>query len=175
MLTTQGKNPLEKCKVDGKQVTKSYDKDMKGYIFTMGQTSKISMPSDENKLGLGLTQQFVVFQIYLSVGQHLHIELAITDSQGLKRRIIFHDGAKEIVTNPLHARVPVNPFFRNVWLNLSIDLFAFNSFCFKGVTMRSLDQIILAGPCKFRRIYTMLNPLMDSELDTNPELEACLA
>jgi hypothetical protein len=36
VLTTQGKNPLEKCKVDGKQVTKSYDKEMKGYIFTMG-------------------------------------------------------------------------------------------------------------------------------------------
>lgn len=98
----------------------------------------------------------------------------MTDSQGLKRRIIFHDGAKEIVTNPLHARVPVTPFFRNVWLNLSIDVFAFNSFCFKGVTMRSLDQIILGGPCKFRRIYTMQNPILDSQLDSSPDLEACL-
>ena len=40
--------------------------------------------------------------------------------------------------------------------------------------MRSVDQIILAGPCKFRRIFTMLNPVFDSELDINPELEQCL-
>lgn len=41
--------------------------------------------------------------------------------------------------------------------------------------MRSLDQIILAGPSKFRRIFTMMNPIMDTELDTSPELEQCLA
>lgn len=55
VLTTQGKNPLEKCKVDGKSVAKVYDKEMKGYIFTMGATSKISLPADDCKLGLGLT------------------------------------------------------------------------------------------------------------------------
>ena len=69
----------------------------------------------------------------------MHIEIALTDAQNIKRRIIFHDGAKDIVTNPLHARIPITSFGRNKWLNLSIDLFAFNSVCFKGITMRSVD------------------------------------
>ena len=55
MLSITGKNPLEKCKLDGKQVTKVYEKEMKGFIFVMGQNSKVSLPSDDNKLGLGLT------------------------------------------------------------------------------------------------------------------------
>ena len=129
----------------------------------------MTLPPDDNKIGLALVQQFLVFQIFLTPGQNLHIEIAVTDSQNVKRRIIFHDGAKEIVSNPLHARIPVNQFARNMWINLSIDVFAFSSFCFKGVTMRSIDQIKLAGPCKIRRIFTMLNPLLDSDIDVSPE------
>jgi hypothetical protein len=36
-------------------VAKVYDRDMKGFIFAMGDTSKLSLPADDSKLGLGLT------------------------------------------------------------------------------------------------------------------------
>lgn len=55
MLAITGKNPLEKCKVEGKAVQKFYDKEMKGSIFVMGQNSKISLPPDNDKNGLCLT------------------------------------------------------------------------------------------------------------------------
>ena len=58
-----------------------------------------------------------------------------------KRRLIFHSGAKDIVVNPLHARIPLNSFIRNHWMNISIDVAAFAGECFKGKVFRSIDFI----------------------------------
>ncbi|MFM7854407.1 MAG: hypothetical protein ACKO96_21415 [Flammeovirgaceae bacterium] len=63
-------------------------------------------------------------------------------------------------------------FRRNQWLNLTIDIFAFAEFCFKGVNVRSIDFIKVAGACKIRRIFTTISPLFDDELETSGELQA---
>lgn len=48
-------------------------------------------------------------------------------------------------------------FFRHeLWLNLSIDVWAFAEHSFKGVNIRSIDFIKVAGACKLRRIFTTL-------------------
>lgn len=49
---------------------------------------------------------------------------------------------------------------RNVWLNLSIDVASFCSFCFKESTFRSMEVITLSAYCKIRRIFTMKNPIL---------------
>ena len=75
--------------------------------------------------------------------------------------MIFHTGAKEIVANPLHARIPITCFKRNAWVNLSIDIFAFAHYCFKGVNIRSIDLIMVTANCKLRKIFTMKGPIYD--------------
>ena len=72
--------------------------------------------------------------------------------------------------NQLHARVPVTPIRRNVWLNLAIDIFAFSEACFPEAGLRQLDLIKLSGACKLRRIFTMLQPVYDDEFDTDQGL-----
>ena len=72
--------------------------------------------------------------------------------------------------NQLHARVPVTSIRRNVWLNLSIDVFAFAEACFPEAGWRQLDFIQLSGGCKLRRIFTMLQPIYDEEFDTDESL-----
>jgi hypothetical protein len=74
-----------------------------------------------------------VLQIYIpSTAKNFKLEIAVTDSEKVKRRLIFHgDASKGIVINPLHARIPINQFKRDIWLNMSIDVFAFSHFCFK--------------------------------------------
>ena len=84
--------------------------------------------------------------------------------------MILHSGAKELVINQLHARAPVTPIRRNVWLNLAIDVFAFGEQCFPEAGWRQLDFIKLSGSCKLRRIFTMLHPLYDDEFDTDQDL-----
>ena len=77
----------------------------------------------------------------------------------------MHSGAKELVINQLHARAPITPIQRNVWLNLSIDIFAFGEACFPEAGWRQLDLIKISGSCKLRRIFTMLQPVYDDGLD----------
>jgi len=45
-------------------------------------------------------------------------------------------------------------------MNLSFDILGFMQI-FKGSTFRSIDQIILSGPCKLRRIFTMKSSIYD--------------
>ena len=60
VLTEKGKNPLEKWKVEGAKIQKVFDKEMKGSIFVMANSSKLQIPGDEKQL-LGLMQHFIVF------------------------------------------------------------------------------------------------------------------
>jgi hypothetical protein len=43
---------------------------------------------------------------------------------------MFTEGAKEIVTNSMHARIPNNIIKKNQWLNLCIDVQSFVNDCF---------------------------------------------
>lgn len=71
------------------------------------------------------------------------MEIVVTDTTKTKRRIIFHSGSSVggISINPLHARVPISCFERDTWLNLSIDVFAFAHYCFKGIDVKQVDLI----------------------------------
>jgi len=101
----------------------------------------------------------------------MKIEIAVTDVEKVKRRLIFHSGSgKGIVTNPLHARIPIAKFKTDIWLNLSIDVFAFSHYCFKGANIKSVDLINLTSYCKLRRIFTMRSPLHDDDMDHDEDL-----
>lgn len=113
-----------------------------------------------------------MFQIFIPKDKPLHIEIAISDQGKEKRRLIFHSGAasKGIIMNHLHARIPIASFIRDQWLNLSIDVFAFAHYCFKGINIKSIDLIQLTSTCKLRKIFTMRSPLLDDSMHENPVL-----
>jgi hypothetical protein len=79
-----------------------------------------------------------------------------------RRRIMFTNGAKEIVMNPLHARIPIHTFKRGNWVNLCIDVVGFSNFCFKGSTFRSIELVKLQAFCRLRKIFTMKSPIIDT-------------
>ena len=117
-----------------------------------------------------------MLQIYIpSSAKNFKIEIAVVDADKVKRRLIFHAGAaKGIVSNPLHARIPINQFKRDVWLNMSIDVFAFAHYCFKQINVKGIDLINLSSSCKLRRIFTMRSPLYDSDIDSSKTLQQAL-
>ena len=43
---------------------------------------------------------------------------------------MFVDGAKDIIVNQMHARIPNGSIKRNQWLNLCIDMQSFLNECF---------------------------------------------
>jgi hypothetical protein len=74
---------------------------------------------------------------------------------------MFSANSKEIVTNPLHCRIPLGNLPVGVWVNLSVDVLSFVAHCFKSQTFRSIDYISISANCKLRRIFSMRNPLLE--------------
>ena len=162
VFSPAAKNPLDKWKTSG-VVSKQYDKAVKGYIVSLESASaKMQLPRDEKKTPLGIVQPFLVFQIFLPPGKTFQIELAVSDSAKQRRRLMFTPGPKDLVLNPLHARIP-NAFVQNnTWLNLCIDVPSIFHECFKGSVFRSIDLIALSASCFCRKIFSLKHPLADA-------------
>ncbi|CAJ1050649.1 uncharacterized protein C3orf67 homolog [Xyrichtys novacula] len=157
IFSAQGKDPVAKWKLSGgpSVIHKEYDKEGKGFVYCLegsSQTVKMQMP-ENGKTSLGLLQRFLVLQVNIPRLKDFSIELAITDSQHLKRRLHLSTVHKELYATPLHARIPLKGLERNIWSSLCIDLVSFSDELFKGFL--SLDGITLYATCKVRRILTI--------------------
>ena len=139
----------------GKNV-KIYDNELKSYIhiLNIGALSKMQIPINE-KSSLNLIHGFLTFQIYLNSTKSFTIEIAISDNNYNKKRILLSACSKEFIINQMHCRIPIINIPTGVWINFSIDILSFVSECFKGQSFRAIDSICLSADCKIRRICGM--------------------
>ena len=135
---------------------KIYDNELKTYIHVLniGALSKMQIPINE-KSSLNLIHGFLTFQIYLNSTKSFTIEIAISDNNYGKKRILLSACSKEFIINQMHCRIPIINIPTNIWINLSIDILSFVSECFKGQSFRAIDSICLSADCKLRRICGM--------------------
>ena len=135
---------------------KIYDNELKTYIHVLniGALSKMQIPINE-KSSLNLIHGFLTFQIYLNSTKSFTIEIAISDNNYGKKRILLSACSKEFIINQMHCRIPIINIPTNLWINLSIDILSFVSECFKGQSFRAIDSICLSADCKIRRICGM--------------------
>ena len=135
---------------------KIYDNELKSYIHVLnvGALSKMQIPINE-KSSLNLFHGFLTFQIYLNSTKSFTIEIAISDNNYGKKRILFSACSKEFIINQMHCRIPIINIPTGTWINFSIDVLSFVSECFKGQSFRAIDSICLSADCKIRRICGM--------------------
>ncbi len=114
----------------------------------------MQIPSKE-KNSLNLMHGFLTFQIYLNTTKSFTIEIAILDTNNVKKRILLSACSKEFIINQLHCRIPIINIPIGIWINFSIDILSFVSECFKGQSFRAIDSLILSADCKIRRICGM--------------------
>ena len=114
----------------------------------------MQIPINE-KSSLNLMHGFITFQIYLNTTKSFTIEIAISDTNNGKKRILLSACSKEFIINQLHCRIPIINIPIGVWINFSIDILSFVSECFKGQSFRAIDSICLSADCKVRRICGM--------------------
>ncbi|XP_037643270.1 uncharacterized protein C3orf67 homolog isoform X1 [Sebastes umbrosus] len=157
IFTGQGKDPVARWKLYGgpSAIHKEYNKEVKGFVYCLegsSQTVKMQMP-ENGKMSLGLLQRFLVLQVNIPQCKDFSIELVITDSEHLKRRLHLSTVHKELSATLLHAKIPFVGLKRNIWSTLCVDLVSFTGELFKGFL--SLDGITLFATCKVRRIFTM--------------------
>ncbi|KAM8756571.1 protein CFAP20DC [Acanthopagrus schlegelii] len=157
IFSGQGNDPVAKWKLSGgpSAIHKEFNKEVKGFVYCLegsSQTVKMQMP-ENGKIALGLLQRFLVLQVNIPQRKDFSIELVITDSEHLKRRLHLSTVHKEVSVTLLHAKIPFVGLKRNIWTTLCIDLVSFTSELFKGFL--TLDVITLFATCKVRRIFTM--------------------
>ena len=114
----------------------------------------MQIPINE-KSSLNLMHGFITFQIFLNTTKSFTIEIAISDANNGKKRILLSACSKEFIINQLHCRIPIINIPTGVWINFSIDILSFVSECFKGEAFRAIDSICLSADCKVRRICGM--------------------
>jgi len=147
-------------------IKKAYDKSLKGYAIILKHNSKLCAPSNRN-LNLYLIQPFLVFQILVLDKRYFSLEIAVTDMEGTKRRLYFHNGTQvhecaAVTVQPLHAKIEHDLVVEGEWLNLQIDVQSFVEPCFKQANFRSIDNITVCGDCRLRRVFTTKHQLPES-------------
>ena len=179
LFNSSDKNLLSKWHFIGKH-NKIFDPQIKCYehILATGALSKMEIPGNRSysykfnpNKSLALFQSYIVFQIYLFSNKQFSIEISISDTTKVKRRLIFSSNNSDVIINQLHCRIPIINFPIGKWINFSIDILSFVSECFKDLTFRSVDYISLSMSGKVRYIFTMRTPLIEnhSENDENDD------
>lgn len=148
-------------------VQKIYDKSIKSHIHSLhsGSLCKMILPKN-NSTSLGIVQGFMVFQLYLFHLKNFSIEIAISDTQKTKHRLIFSTHLKDFNLNYFSALIPLGEFPIGVWVNFSVDVLGFVTHCFKGMTFKSIDSVMVSADCKIRRIFTMRGKIKLPELES---------
>ena len=173
LFNIQDKKLFSKWGFTGKH-SKVYDAHLRNYqmVLSTGNLSKMEIPkssyNNKNK-SLSLFQSYLVFQLYLFTSKQLTIEIAISDTDNTKRRLIFSSNNNDLTINQLHCRIPILKFPIGRWVNFSIDILSFVSKCYKNLTFRSVDYISLSMSGKVRYIFTMRTPI--KEKNNNFELD----
>ena len=180
LFNSADKNLLSKWHFIGKH-NKIFDPQIKCYehILATGALSKMEIPGNRSysykfnpNKSLALFQSFIVFQIYLFSNKQFSIEISISDTTKVKRRLIFSSNNSDVIINQLHCRIPIINFPIGKWINFSVDILSFVSECFKDLTFRSVDYISLSMSGKVRYIFTMRTPLIEthSEIEDNENI-----
>ena len=146
---------------------KVYDKSVKSYMHLLdnGALSKMKMPKDN--ISLGIVQGYVVFQIYLFSQKNFSIEISFSDTQKIRHRLIFSANLRDLNMNYFTCVIPMAEVPLGTWVNLSIDVLSFVSYCFKDLTFKSIDNIMFSASAKVRRIFTMRGRINDSNNNIN--------
>ena len=118
LFNSADKNLLSKWHFIGKH-NKIFDPQIKCYehILATGALSKMEIPGNRSysykfnpNKSLALFQSFIVFQIYLFSNKQFSIEISISDTTKVKRRLIFSSNNSDVIINQLHCRIPIINF-----------------------------------------------------------------
>ncbi|KAJ8369764.1 hypothetical protein SKAU_G00097920 [Synaphobranchus kaupii] len=79
IFSAQGNDPVANWKLYGGQtaISKDFDKEVKGFVYILegsSQKNRMQIPKD-SRMALGLSQRFLVLQVYVPLGKEFSTEL----------------------------------------------------------------------------------------------------
>ena len=157
IINSQSKTSMNSCLMQGKTKL-SFDSSSKEYLLCLDSAS-VTVPRHERN-SLEIMRQEVVLQVLIYPGTPLVVEVCVTDSEGIQRRLVF-DKSKGLGKGALMARIPNSMFQRGVWVNLCIDLASVFAMCFASSVFRTLDKISIFGTLCLRKVVSVISPAVD--------------
>lgn len=151
ILNTINKTGLKHCTYQGK-TEYLFDNHCKGYVLSL-LAGQVTVPRS-SKENLALVNPFIVIEWFVYPRKMLTLEFCVSDSEGVRRRLIFTQG-KQIIRNTMHARIPNAGINRNIWTDLCIDIASVFTLCFPKLGFRSLESIFISGTLKLRKIISL--------------------
>lgn len=173
VLSPSGKNPPSRLlKINGPAglVTKDYERDVKGFKYTLAgknsQSSSIQCPASTRD-SLALTQSILVLQLRsLQQGDPLNLEIVVLDSNAQRRRFLISTTFKVIDINAHHAQIPWFQDYRETWTNVIFNLQYLVQQCFSA-KFASIDSFHLRPVCSLRKVFTLPSTLMLGDNENN--------
>ena len=160
ILTPSGTGKEQKYAAFQGGVTRSYERDIKGYCYSIPRGSSpaasIQCPAFARD-SLGVVQPLLFLQILCEEGAATSIEATVADARGQRHRLHFASSFQKLESNELHAQIPWAwagaPCGR--WFSAVLDLRAWTARCFRGAEFASLEGFCLKPALKLRKVFTM--------------------
>lgn len=157
------------CSLLGSNVSRVYDRGIKGYLFQVARGSGgIQCPASV-KDTLAVTQPLLVLQIQTCVDQKVTVEVVILDQERLRHRLVFSSSFRHAESNQLHVQLPwtwsgVEP---GNWCNLVLDLDDLTRRFFRA-EFSSLDSFCIRPVCLIRKVFTLPSSAFGRGMETFP-------
>ncbi|KAM8867405.1 protein CFAP20DC-like [Synchiropus picturatus] len=165
LFSARGNNPVKYWKLSGAPsgIRREYSKNLRGLVYCLdagSRTVKMRMPADET-MSLSINQRFLVFQVKVPEKKYFCLEIGVTDSDNIQRRLYFSTMRRQFCASSLlNAKIPFIGLQPDVWSTLFIDLYSFGS-VFTTKASLTLNDVTVHANCEIRRIFTM-EPQMET-------------
>ena len=162
-------------------VKRVYEKDVKGYVYCLsgGAGHKLQLPktlkSSPND-GLGLTQPYLVFQVFVPEGAHVSFEIGFSCERNVRRRIVLSTSFIEVKPHMLHCQVPLPPNLLppERWTSLCVHLpslaralFPENSQSQGTLNFKAIEHVGIGATCRVRKVFTLKTAPRVDGVDTD--------
>lgn len=166
LLEIKGQSAAQGWNMKKASITRNYNKEMKTYVLDVDGPvgSKITMPETPEKQVLGITQPFLLMQLFIPKDQTFSLNLGVADYSKNRIRLYFSTANKVVKITSLHARLPLHAV-AGAWSCLVFDLAEITRSCFPNSEFASLNSIEIMPCCTLLRVFTVkLCPLPTLEL-----------
>ncbi|KWX14336.1 hypothetical protein QR46_1672 [Giardia duodenalis assemblage B] len=166
LLDIKGQAPAQGWNMKKASITRNYNKEMKTYVLDVDGPvgSKITMPEAPEKQVLGITQPFLLMQLFIPKDQIFSLNLGVIDYSKNRIRLYFSTANKVVKVTSLHARLPLHAV-AGAWSCLVFDLAEITRSCFPTSEFASLNSIEIMPCCTLLRVFTVKTcPLPTLEL-----------
>ncbi|CAL6093467.1 Conserved_hypothetical protein [Hexamita inflata] len=173
LLEAKGSTPMKDWDVSKANCQRLYNKDVKTYVIDVTGQSSNSAKLPSSTKSLGITQQYLAFQMFLPKDQPFSLTITVETASKEKLRFVLSTSIKQLKISVPHARIPLH-MVAGAWSCLVLDLCELARL-FHNQEFSSIMSIEITPFCTILRIASLnACPLPTIELFSELDQKDCM-